>query len=90
MSQSEADVSKAGTQGDVQVRVYGSHRMLLPGGDTAVVPFVAGETLKALLKRLNVPDEEVWLLVVNEVLVDEDYVLSPGDKVGVMSPVAGG
>lgn len=75
---------------DVEVRVYGSHRRLLPDGDTAVAPYVAGETLKGLLTRLNIPDEEVWLLVVNEVLVDENYVLQPGDKVGVMSPVVGG
>lgn len=90
MSQSRPDMHETGPQKDVEVRVYGSHRRLLPGGDTAVVPFVAGETAKALLQRLNIPDEEVWLLVVNEVLVDEDYVLSPGDKVGVMSPVVGG
>jgi len=74
----------------VEVRVYGSHRRLLPGGDVAVVPYVAGETVKALLRRLKIPDEEVWLIVVNETLVDEVFVLSPGDKVGVMSPVSGG
>lgn len=82
--------SEAEPQENVEVRVYGSLRRLLPGGDFAVVPYVAGETLKALLERLDIPNEEVWLLVVNEVLVDESFVLSPGDRVGVMSPVGGG
>ena len=77
-------------QKNVEVRVYGSHKRLLPGGDTAVGPHEEGQTIKALLKALNIADEDVWLVVVNEVLVSEDYVLSPGDKVGVMSPVAGG
>lgn len=75
---------------NVEVRVYGSHKRLLPQGDVAVVPYLDGETVQALLTRLNIPDEDIWLIVVNEVLVSEDFVLSPGDKVGVMSPVGGG
>ncbi len=75
---------------NVEVRVYGSHKRLLPQGDVAVVPYREGETVKALLSRLKIPDEDVWLVVVNEVLVGEEFVLSPGDKVGVMSPVGGG
>ncbi|MEX0975018.1 MAG: MoaD/ThiS family protein [Bacillota bacterium] len=72
------------------MRVYGSHKRLLPQGDVAVVPYLDGETVQALLTRLNIPDEDIWLIVVNEVLVSEDFMLSPGDKVGVMSPVGGG
>lgn len=78
------------SQKNVEVRVYGSHKRLLPQGDSAVVPYIEGETVKALLMRLNIPDEDVWLVVVNEVLVGEGFLLSPGDKVGVMSPVGGG
>ncbi len=77
-------------QKNVEVRVYGSHKRLLPQGDVAVVPFIEGESVKALLKRLNIPDEDVWLVVINDALATEDYVLSAGDKVGVMSPVSGG
>lgn len=77
-------------QKNVEVRVYGSRKRLLAEGDTAVVPFKQGETVKALLQRLNILDEDVWLVVVNETLVSEGFVLSPGDKVGVMSPVGGG
>jgi sulfur carrier protein ThiS len=75
---------------NVEVRVYGSHKRLLPQGDAAVVSYQEGETIKSLLTRLHIPDEDVWLIVVNEVLVAEDFILSPGDKVGVMSPVSGG
>jgi sulfur carrier protein ThiS len=77
-------------QKNVEVRVCGSPKRLLPGGDTAIVAFIEGETVNALLKRLNIPDEDVWLTVVNDVVVGGDYVLSPGDKVGIMSPVSGG
>ncbi|MGE5579576.1 MAG: MoaD/ThiS family protein [Bacillota bacterium] len=77
-------------QKNVEVRVYGSPKRLLPEGDTAMVALVEGETVKALLRRLNIPDEDVWLVVVNEVVVSEDFILSPGDKVGIMSPVSGG
>lgn len=54
------------------------------------MPFIPGETIKKLLLRLNIPDEEVWLIVVNGTLVDENFIPSPGDQVDVMSPVAGG
>lgn len=77
-------------QKNVEVRVYGSHKRLLPGGDTAMVPYAEGQTVKNLLQSLKIADEDVWLVVVNEIVVDEGFVLSPGDKVGIMSPVAGG
>ncbi|HHX28299.1 MAG: MoaD/ThiS family protein [Bacillota bacterium] len=72
------------------VRIYGSHRRLLPEGDEARVPYVSGETVKGLLSRLNVPLDEVGALVVNGILVSQEFVLSPGDQVSIMSPVAGG
>ncbi len=74
----------------IEVRVYGSHRRILPEGDAAIVDHVAGETLKGLLTRLNVPPEEVGVLVVNGSIVTDKFVLSPGDQVCIMSPVAGG
>jgi len=77
-------------QKNVEVRVYGSPKRLLPDGDVALVEFVQGETVNALLNRLKIADEDVWMVTVNEVAVGEDYVLSPGDKVGIMSPVSGG
>lgn len=74
----------------LEVRVYGSHRRLLPEGDTAIVPYVPGETIKALLDRLTVPRDEVGVLAVNGAVAGEEYVLCPGDKVAIMSPVSGG
>lgn len=74
----------------IEVQVYGSHRRLLPEGDVASVGYVAGETVKGLLSRLNIPCDEIGVLVVNDVLVNDKFVLSPGDRVAIMSPVGGG
>ena len=74
----------------VRVQVYGSHKRLLPDGDVAMVPYIPGETIKGLLKRLKVQDEDVWVVVVNNRTVNDEYVVSPGAKVGIMSPVGGG
>ncbi len=74
----------------IRVQVYGSHKRLLPDGDVATVPYVPGETVRELLGRLQVPDEDVWMVVINNEKANEDHVISPGDKVGIMSPVEGG
>ncbi|HHW27393.1 MAG TPA: MoaD/ThiS family protein [Firmicutes bacterium] len=74
----------------IRVQAYGSHKRLLPDGDVATVPYVPGETVKELLKRLKVSDEDVWMIVVNDQKVSYDYAIQPGDKVGIMSPVEGG
>jgi sulfur carrier protein ThiS len=76
--------------GKILVRSYGSHRRLFPDGDTIEVDYIEGETVRALLDRLKVPDEEVWLVTIGEEIVEEDFVLSPGDTVNIMSPVLGG
>lgn len=75
---------------DVEVRVYGSRRLLLPGGDAATVPHIAGESVKGLLERLKIPEDQVAIVVVNGVQVCLNFVLSTGDKVHLMSPVHGG
>ena len=74
----------------IRVQAYGSRKRLFPDGDVAMVPYVPGETVKELLERLKVPDEDVWMIVVNNQTVNQDYVLSQGDRVGIMSPVEGG
>ncbi len=86
------DDKSVGDQGQksVEVRVYGSHKRLLPEGDTALVRYIEGQTVKDLLRTLKIADEDVWLVAVNEVVVDEGFVLSPGDVVGIMSPISGG
>lgn len=78
------------TEHVIHVRVYGSHRRMFPQGEETTVDYVANETLKGLLSRLNVPGDEVGVLVVNDALVSPEFILSPGDRVAIMSPVSGG
>lgn len=74
----------------IRVQAYGSRKRLLPEGDVAIVPYIPGETVKKLLERLKVLDEDVWMIVVDNRQVNDDYVLSPEAKVGIMSPVEDG
>lgn len=74
----------------IRVQAYGSRKRLLPEGDVAIVPYIPGETVKKFLERLKVLDEDVWMIVVDNRQVNDDYVLSPGAKVGIMSPVEDG
>ncbi|MEW6724571.1 MAG: MoaD/ThiS family protein [Bacillota bacterium] len=74
----------------ITVRVQGSHRRVLAGGDRVTVDWRPGETLSQLLQRLEVPADAIWLLVVNGQRVDAGYRLAPGDQVEIMSPVGGG
>ena len=74
----------------ISVQAHGSRKRLLPEGDVAIAPYIPGETVRELLERLKILDEDVWMIVVNNRQVGDDHVLSPGDRVGIMSPVEGG
>ncbi len=78
----------------VTVRAHGElGRYLKPlGGDTASVALPAGATVGALLDRLGINRDEVWLVAVNGDVVDdgEDRRLADGDRVDLFAAVAGG
>jgi len=56
------------------------HRLEVPPGTTA------GQ----ILRWLDVPEQEVWLLAVDRKQVSESWVLQAGDELLVFPPVAGG
>ncbi len=74
----------------ITVRAYGSRKKLLPDGDSAKVPYVLGETVGGLLARLNISEENVWMVLVNNQRVDRNHTLLEDDEIGIMSPVDGG
>lgn len=49
-----------------------------------------GTSVAGVVEALGIPPGEVWLAAVNGRTVDEGHQLSPGDRVALFSPVAGG
>ncbi|HCJ09667.1 MAG TPA: hypothetical protein DHW14_00675, partial [Clostridiales bacterium] len=47
-------------------------------------------TADELRKTLGIPDDEVFIVIVNGRRVKADYPLAPGDEVTFVPPVAGG
>jgi molybdopterin converting factor small subunit len=49
-----------------------------------------GSTLAELIDRLALPREKVRVIFVNGRVQPLDYVLTPGDEVGLFPPIGGG
>lgn len=64
----------------------------LPGGGPLDLPIPPGHTLTAAEAMLaaGIPDEEVYIIIVNRRRVRPDHRLVPGDEVVFVPPVAGG
>jgi len=54
------------------------------------VPIDPGMTIAALLERLGVPADEVWVHALNGETVKPSAELAGGDTIELFSPVAGG
>jgi sulfur carrier protein ThiS len=52
--------------------------------------FSEGATLDDMVDRLNLPREEVKVFFVNGRARPKDWILKPGDEVGIFPLVAGG
>jgi molybdopterin synthase sulfur carrier subunit len=59
-------------------------------GTPVEVEVTEGATLADLAEQLQVLQEEVRMVFVNGRMQPLDYVLRPGDKVGIFPPVGGG
>jgi molybdopterin converting factor small subunit len=49
-----------------------------------------GATIGDVVRRLNLPPQEIKTVFVNSTLRDFSYPLEEGDLVGIFSPIAGG
>lgn len=74
----------------ITVTVFGELRRYLPDRDTVQVEVPEGATVTDVLARLGVPSDEVWMSAVNDVVVEADHPLAPGDRLEVFHPVGGG
>lgn len=58
--------------------------------DSQAFPILPGETIRALMKRLEVDENEVKLIFVNGRAAPAEHVLAEGDRVGLFPPIGGG
>jgi sulfur-carrier protein len=47
-------------------------------------------TVQYLIDQLGIPPEEIKISFVNGIIRDTDWVLQPGDQVGIFPPIGGG
>lgn len=75
----------------VVVKLYGNLIKYLPEKrETAEIHVPDGTTAAALLARLAIPDDKVWMSAINDTVVDGSAVLHDGDILEVFEPVGGG
>ncbi|MHB8926079.1 MAG: MoaD/ThiS family protein [Bacillota bacterium] len=75
----------------IHVRAHGNLRRHFPGGhEEADFRLPEGSRVADLLAHIGLPDGEVWMVGVNDVLAQAEQALADGDKVDVFAPVAGG
>lgn len=75
----------------VFVKLYGNlRRYLPPDGDGLELAVDPDTNVRGMLKKIGIPDSEVWVVSVNGQVVGQEHTLGPGDTVDVFAPVAGG
>ncbi len=77
----------------VTVKLFASLARFSPDEQSAV-PFIVdlgqSSTLQQLIDQLGMPASELKIAFVNGLICDLDWVLQPGDQVGIFPPVGGG
>lgn len=82
--------------GSVEVRVFANFRQMInpsitPNPDNPFkVEINEGMTLKDLIKTIGIPKDPIVIPLVNGLRESLDYVLNPGDRVGLFPPIGGG
>jgi molybdopterin converting factor small subunit len=80
----------------VEVRLYGALRRYRPAGldGPPTAPFIftlpLGSTVDSLAATLGIPDGFVSAAAVNDVAVENDALLTDGDRASLFPPSAGG
>lgn len=65
--------------------------MYLPGGRDEVSLSVArGSLVRDVLRHAGIPEEEIWLVSIDNQIVNPDREVKDGDEVTVFAPVGGG
>lgn len=73
----------------IEIKCFATLAKFLPD-NAADYPAVPGETIRSLLAKLDIPEDEVALLFINSVRAYPDSELKDGDRVGIFPAVGGG
>ncbi len=75
----------------ITCKLYGNLKSFSPTkAETSEMDVEPGVTVAALLARLGVPDNRVWMSVVNDDATDSGAMLQENDVLEVFEPVGGG
>lgn len=77
----------------VTVKLFASLALFSPGGLPGT-PFIVdldpSATVQQLVDQLGIPGEEMKVAFVNGLIRELDWILQPGDQVGIFPPIGGG
>ncbi len=73
----------------IQLKLYASLQMFRPP-EGEEYPIAAGTTIRDLLKKLNVPEENAKLVFIDGAQAALSSTLQGGERVGLFPPVGGG
>ena len=73
----------------IQLKLYATLQMFTPP-EVEEYPIEPGTTIRALLKKLNVPEEKAKLVFIDGAQADLFSTLQGGERVGIFPPVGGG
>ncbi len=73
---------------EVEVRYFATFRK--NGVKKEVIPFEKSISVKELLTKVDIQEEDVAILLVNGIKVDSETILKDKDVVSLFPPVGGG
>lgn len=77
----------------VEVRVFAGLEMYIPGarfGEPIYVALSPDTAGRELIRKLNIPEEQVFSFMINGVQKKLDDTMADGDRISIFPPVGGG
>lgn len=75
----------------VKIRVFGELIKYAPSKkDEFWMDINSGSTVREIIDKLNMPDDEVWFVTVGGLHVKDDHILQAEDEIMIFDPVLGG
>jgi len=73
------------------IKAFGHLSRFIPNKkDEILLEFSEGTTVGELIDRAGIPRDEIWIVAVNDEIVEETTTVPHGARVVVMAPIEGG